>query len=119
MGALISQKATVYRASTQTNVVRETIPGYYKPLEAFHYREHRQVQPQNRPARGSVLAPRGVFIRLNTAEQKSETRPLINRAAIALLRSWREEDPQQQRAVWDTLKQTLDEDRLSDRERVP
>jgi hypothetical protein len=41
------------------------------------------------------------------------------RAAIALLRSWREEDPEQQRAVWETLKQTLDEDRLSDRERVP
>ena len=39
--------------------------------------------------------------------------------AIALLRSWREEDPQQQRADWEALKQVLEEDRSSERELFP
>lgn len=42
--------------------------------------------------------------------------PLINQAAIDLLRSWREEgDEQEQRETWEFLQQSLDEDRLSDR----
>ncbi|WP_068818197.1 antitoxin AF2212-like protein [Phormidesmis priestleyi] len=42
--------------------------------------------------------------------------PLINQAALDLLRSWREEgDEQEQRETWEFLQQSLDEDRLSDR----
>ncbi len=78
--------------------------------------------PQGRPARPVRLV--GRTIRASDIDRTPPPRdaapsPPINRAAIALLRSWRQEDPEQQRAVWDTLKQTLDEDRLSDRERVP
>jgi hypothetical protein len=42
-----------------------------------------------------------------------------NHAALALIRSWRDENIEEQRKVWDVLRQTLDEDRLSDRERLP
>jgi hypothetical protein len=45
-----------------------------------------------------------------------------NQAAIELLRSWREgdeEDLQDQRETWEFLKKALNEDRLSDRDRVP
>jgi|SwirhisoilCB1_FD_contig_21_19428502_length_306_multi_3_in_0_out_0_2 hypothetical protein len=46
-----------------------------------------------------------------------------NRALIALIRSWCEEDaaedPQKLQAEWDELKRALDEDRLSDRKLFP
>jgi hypothetical protein len=45
----------------------------------------------------------------------------INQAAIDLLRSWREDegDEQEQRETWEFLKTALDEDRLSDRPLFP
>ena len=42
-----------------------------------------------------------------------------NHALIQLLRSWREGDEQEQRSTWEYLKQTLDEDRLSERKLFP
>ncbi len=42
-----------------------------------------------------------------------------NQAAIALLRSWCEDDEQEQRETWKFLKRALDEDRLSDRKLFP
>lgn len=42
-----------------------------------------------------------------------------NRAMIALLQSWREEDEQEQRTTWELLKQALEEGRWSDRELFP
>lgn len=42
-----------------------------------------------------------------------------NRAAIELLRSWRQGDAQEQRETLAYLKRVLDEDRLSDRKRFP
>jgi hypothetical protein len=45
-----------------------------------------------------------------------EERIARNQAAIALLRSWREDgDAEEQRETWAFLKQALDEDRLSNR----
>lgn len=42
--------------------------------------------------------------------------PLIDvQAAVDLLQSWFDEDPQAQRETWEYLKVALDEDRLSDR----
>jgi hypothetical protein len=38
-----------------------------------------------------------------------------NQAAIELLRAWREGDESEQRETWGYLKQTLEEDRLSNR----
>jgi hypothetical protein len=45
--------------------------------------------------------------------------PPINQAAIALLRSWRNEDPERHRQDWEALKQAIDEDRPSERELFP
>lgn len=45
--------------------------------------------------------------------------PQKNEALIQLLRSWREDDEQEQRDTWEYLKQALDEDRLSDRKLFP
>jgi hypothetical protein len=46
--------------------------------------------------------------------------PPVNQAAIDLLRSWREDDDEEeQRETWEFLKQALDEDRLSDRPLFP
>ena len=42
-----------------------------------------------------------------------------NLALIELLKTWREEDEQEQRDTWECLKQALDEDRLSDRKLFP
>ncbi len=45
-----------------------------------------------------------------------------NQAAIELLRSWcedDEDDEEEQKATWEFLKQALDEDRLSDRKLFP
>jgi hypothetical protein len=119
MGALVSQKATAYRASIQTTVIREVTAGYHKPLETFHYRDQQQGESQERPVRGAVVAPSGVLIRLNTVEHTTEAPPFVNQAAIALLRSWRNEDPAQQRKDWESLKQVLEEDRPSDRKLFP
>jgi hypothetical protein len=41
-----------------------------------------------------------------------------NKRAIAALRALRERDIAEQQADWEVLKQTLDEDRLSDRPRL-
>ncbi len=38
-----------------------------------------------------------------------------NKAAIELLRAWREGDESEQQETWDYLKQTLEEERLSNR----
>lgn len=41
--------------------------------------------------------------------------PIVNQAALDLLRSWREEgNEEEQRETWEFLQQALDEDRLSD-----
>jgi tetratricopeptide (TPR) repeat protein len=40
-------------------------------------------------------------------------------AAVALLRSWLDEDPEEQRETWDYLRKALDKDRLSDRKLFP
>ncbi len=46
--------------------------------------------------------------------------PVVNQAAIDLLRSWREDgDEQDQRETWEFLQTALDEDRLSDRPFFP
>jgi hypothetical protein len=42
-----------------------------------------------------------------------------NQAAIALLRSWCEDDEQEQRETWKFLQRALNEDRLSDRKLFP
>ena len=42
-----------------------------------------------------------------------------NQFAIQLLRSWREEAPEEQRETLAYLKQVIDEDRLSDRKLFP
>lgn len=42
-----------------------------------------------------------------------------NKAAIRLLRSWREGDEQEQRETWEYLKRVLDEDRPSNRKLFP
>lgn len=42
-----------------------------------------------------------------------------SKAAIQLLRSWREGDEQEQRETWEYLKCALDEDRLSNRKLFP
>jgi tetratricopeptide (TPR) repeat protein len=50
------------------------------------------------------------------SDQKSSDLPPIDAgAALALLQSWYEEDPREQRETWKYLKKALDEDRLSDR----
>lgn len=54
--------------------------------------------------------PTNQQIILNVEQQK---------AAIELLRSWREGDQQEQQETWDYLKRVLDEDRLSDRKLFP
>lgn len=48
------------------------------------------------------------------AEQAQKTAALIQ-----LLKSWSEEDEQEQKETWEQLKQALDEDRLSDRKLFP
>ena len=46
--------------------------------------------------------------------------PIVNQAALDLLRSWREDgDEDEQRETWEFLQQALDEDRLSDRPLFP
>ena len=46
--------------------------------------------------------------------------PIVNQAALDLLRSWREEgNEEEQRETWEFLQQALDEDRLSDRPLFP
>jgi hypothetical protein len=46
--------------------------------------------------------------------------PIVNQAALDLLRSWREEgNEDEQRETWEFLQQALDEDRLSDRPLFP
>lgn len=45
---------------------------------------------------------------LDTQQQNREQ-------TIKLLRSWREDDEQEQKETWEYLKVALDEDRLSDR----
>ena len=40
-------------------------------------------------------------------------------ALVQLLKSWREEDEQEQRDTWEQLKQALDQDRLSNRKLFP
>lgn len=42
-----------------------------------------------------------------------------NQGLIQLLRSWRTGDEQEQRSTWEYLKQSLDEDRLSERKLFP
>lgn len=44
---------------------------------------------------------------------------LKNQAAIALLRSWLEEDPGNQQEEWERVKEVLEENRLSDRPLFP
>ena len=46
--------------------------------------------------------------------------PIVNQAALDLLRSWREDgDEDEQRETWEFLQQALDEDRLSERPLFP
>jgi len=40
-------------------------------------------------------------------------------AVIRVLRSWCEDDPDEQRETWEFLRRALDEDRLSDRKLFP
>ena len=57
----------------------------------------------------------------NELDQRTVSSP-INHAAIELLRSWREGDEydeEEMRTTWEYLKQTLDEDRPSDRKLFP
>lgn len=71
-----------------------------------------------------------ILLRLSTSHSTNDAREFLrqvspNRRAeiIRLLQSWREEDEkedqQEQLAVWEELKRSLDEDRLSDRKLFP
>lgn len=52
----------------------------------------------------------------HVADDDGWTLPQMNaKAAIALLKSWYEEDPDEQKKSWERLRAGLDEDRLSDR----
>lgn len=51
--------------------------------------------------------------------QNHERQPVVNQAAVDLLESWQAGDEQEQRDTWEYLKQTLEEDRLSDRTLLP
>lgn len=60
-----------------------------------------------------------LFSALKRKREEQASLPPENIAAIALLRSWRDEDSQEQRETWEFLKQAIDEDRLSDRKFFP
>lgn len=49
------------------------------------------------------------------AIEGTEAQSLKNQAAIALLKAWRTEDPQEHCETWTMVKAALEEDRLSDR----
>lgn len=53
------------------------------------------------------------------AEPAKDIPPSDPDAAIALLQSWYDEDPEEQRDTWEKLKAVLGEERLSDRELFP
>lgn len=73
---------------------------------------------------------RHILLKLSTSHSTDDAREFLRRVSsnkkaeiIRLLQSWREEDEeedaQEQRAAWEELKRTLDEDRLSDRKLFP
>ena len=51
--------------------------------------------------------------------EKVELPAADTESAIALLQSWCDEDPQEQRETWEFLKTALDQDRLSNRKLFP
>ncbi len=48
-----------------------------------------------------------------TADERRRAQIERNKAVIALLNAWEQEDPEEQRETLDILMRTLDEDRLS------
>lgn len=52
---------------------------------------------------------------LKITTKNLDTKQQNREQAIKLLRSWREDDEQEQKETWEYLKVALDEDRLSDR----
>ncbi len=45
--------------------------------------------------------------------------PPETQVVLELLRSWEDDDPEEQRATWEYLKEALDEDRLGARKLFP
>lgn len=68
---------------------------------------------------GTETIPKGLVEYPLHSGSADDTRTRKNKAMIELLRSWREEDEQEQRTTWELLREALEEDRWSDRELFP
>jgi len=80
-----------------------------------------EIRQTPRAQWGHLLEIMRVFRQSVTGSSRLETpAPPVNRVALELLRSWREEgDEAEQRETWEFLQQALDEDRLSNRPLFP
>ena len=56
---------------------------------------------------------------VDTGEDQGVYGPPNTQALLDLLRSWEEDDPEEQRETWEYLKVALDEDRLGPRKLFP
>lgn len=52
-------------------------------------------------------------------EQRRQEQIRRNMAALAMLREWDQEDPEEQHETWEILKRALDEDRAGQRKLFP
>lgn len=78
-----------------------------------------EIQQTPQTQWGHLLEILRIFRQSVTTKSGTEAPP-VNQAALDLLRSWREEgDEVEQRETWEFLKQSLDEDRLSNRPLFP
>ena len=78
---------------------------------------YRDWLPQGGAAAGEASAR--AETRADVAEAAAELPPGDAEAAVAMLRSWYEEDPAEQRDTWEKMRAVLGEERLSDRELFP
>ena len=60
-----------------------------------------------------------ITVPVETDDDNSVYGPPRAEAILQLLRSWEEDDPQEQRETWEYLKVALDQDRLGRRQLFP
>jgi hypothetical protein len=110
---LADLRAALKSAEEGTEINVRFTPFEGCPIEATY----RDWLPQGGAAAGEASERAGT--RANVSEAAAELPPGDTEAAVALLRSWHDEDPAEQRDTWEKLKVVLGEERLSNRELFP